>query len=503
MQNKILLNTIILYIKIVITISISFVSVPIVLRALGTEDYGVYMLVAGVISMLMFLNVSMTVATQRYLSVTIGTKNVNKVTDIFTCSIYLHLLIGLMIIVGFESTALFIFDGFLNINPIRIPAAKIIYQCLVVSTFFTIISVPYDAVLNAKENMLVFSLITILGSILRLSLAILLLYVSVDKLILYGVGYALVSIVEVLLKRVYVSYTYCEMKRLPLRSLDKKLFKEMLAFSGWNTFGAFAMACRNQGIAIVLNVFYGTIVNAAYGVANQVNGILASFAGSLQKAINPQLMQSEGADQRSRMLFLAETSTKMSVLIFATIAIPLILEMEIVLGWWLGEVPAHTVRFCQLVLVLNLIMQFTAGVMAAIQAVGNIKIYQITMGVVLFANIPIGYLILYFGGTAEMVLLAMCVVEIIALIIRVIFARRLVQLSIRLYMRNILLPLLCVLSITTFVGWLVHLWIEDTLPLLQIICVFVVTTLTILLTTFYVVFDKTTRKMLIEKIHKR
>ncbi len=503
MSNKIIANTIILYIKIVITMLISFIAVPIVLRALGADDYGVYMLVAGFIAMLTFLNNAMTIATQRYLSVTIGQGNQERVTDVFTCSIYLHILIGLIVCGVFEIASLFLFDGFLNIAPERIPAAKSIYQCLVISTFFVIISVPYDAALNAKENMLVFSLAIIIASVLRLVLACSLLYLPTDKLIFYGAGMALIQIIEVFIKRTYVLRTYQDMHRLPLKQLDKSLFKEMFAFSGWNTFGSFAMVCRNQGMAIVLNLFFGTIINAAYGVANQVNGILSSFSGSLQKAINPQLMQSEGADQRNRMLFLAATSIKVSVLIFATMAIPLIIEMKTILEWWLDDVPAHTVRFCQLVLLLNLITQFTVGIMSAIQATGKIKAYQITMGIILFLNIPIGYCVLHLGATAENVLFTMCIIELLALGIRLLFARQLIELSIKTYLRQIFCPLLLVLVISVMSGVIIQWCLTSVANSVEVFCVTITTILTLLASAFYIVLDKIERKLLIQKLKYR
>ncbi len=501
MQNKILINTIILYIKIVITMLMSFISVPIVLRALGAEDYGVYMLVAGVIAMLTFLNNAMAVATQRYLSVTIGKGNQERVTNVFTCSVYLHILIGLIVCGIFEIASLFLFDGFLNITHERIPAAKSIYQSLVISTFFVIISVPYDAALNAKENMLVFSLAFIIASVLRLLLAISLLYVPTNRLILYGIGMACIQLIEVFIKRKYVLHTYKDMHRLPLPKLDKSLFKEMFVFSGWNTFGAFAGVCRNQGIAIVLNLFFGTIINTAYGVANQVNGILLSFSGSLQKAINPQLMQSEGAEQRTRMLSLAETSIKMSVLIFATIAIPLILEMDVILEWWLGVVPEHTIRFCQLVLLINLIAQFTVGIMAAIQAMGQIKMYQISMSVILFINLPISYLILYFGGTAEQVIVSMFLLEMVALLARLLFARQLLKFSLSTYLKTTLIPLSVVLLITFFCGLLVHRYVS-TFMILRVGVVVIVTTLVLVISTYYIVLNFQERALILNKFIK-
>ncbi len=501
MRNKIFINTIILYIKIVITILISFVSVPIVLRALGAEDYGVYMLVAGVIAMLTFLNNAMSVATQRYLSVTIGERNQERVTDVFTCSVYLHVLIGLIVCVVLEIASLFLFDGFLNINPIRIPAAKIIYQCLIVSTFFTIISVPYDAVLNAKENMFIFSLITIFGSVLRLLFAVSLLYVSADKLILYGVGYAFVSIVEVLLKRLYVSHTYSEMKCLSFCSLDKVLFKEMFAFSGWNTLGSLATVCRNQGVAIVLNLFFGTVINAAYGVANQVNGILANFSSSLQKAISPQLMQSEGAGKREQVLKLTYVSIKLQESIFGILAVPVIIEMETLLGWWLGTVPKYTVAFCRLILLMNIIMLFSAPIGSAIQATGRLKKYTCVTGGLMILHVPIVYLLLNQGLSPISALISMCIVEGIIMVSRFGFGKKIANVSMIYICKRILIPFLSIYLLSFGVGFYLKTLMEP--GIIRLVLLFMILILTISICIYGFVFDDSERQKLKSLISKQ
>ena len=477
---------------------LSFISVPIVLRSLGAEDYGLYALVAGVVAMLAFLNSSMTVSTQRYLSVTMGTGNVNKVTEVFSCSLYLHLLIGLIVCVLFEIVALFAFDGFLNISQGRVETAKIIYQFLVLSTFFTIISVPYDAALNAHENMLVFSIITIIGALLRLSLAVSLLYIHVDKLILYGAGLACISLIEVLLKRMYVAYSYSEMKRKPFGQLNKQMFKEMFSFAGWNMFGAFASVCRNQGVAVVLNLFFGTIVNAAYGVANQVNGVLLNFSGSLQKAINPQLMKNKGAKRSDSVLNLTFLSIEMSVLIFALMAIPLIIEMRTVLMWWLKAVPDNTIVFCQLILISNLITQMSAGIMAAIQANGNVKWYQFIMGGILILNLPISFVLLYFDFPPYSVLVSMCIVELVALAVRLLFAYRLVDFPVVYFLRSILFPLLLILIVSFLCAYGISLLIVNDVVRLGLICI--MTLLVMLFGTYFLLMTKSQREKILRML---
>lgn len=455
-MNKIVLNTIILYIKIVLNMVLSFVSVPIVLRALGAEDYGLYALVAGVVAMLAFLNSSMTVSTQRYLSVTMGTGNVSKVTEVFSCSLYMHLLIGLIVCVLFELVALFAFDGFLNIPQGRVTTAKLIYQFLVISTFFTIISVPYDAALNAHENMLVFSIITIIGALLRLALAVSLLYIHVDRLIVYGAGLACVSFIEIFLKRMYVSCSYLEMKRISFGLLDKVLFRDMFSFAGWNIIGSMATVLRNQGVAVVFNLFFGTIVNAAYGIANQVNGVLMNFSNSIQKAINPQLMKSEGANQHDSMMRLTYGSIKISEFVFGLMAVPLIIEMDTILKWWLDSVPENTVIFCRLILLMNMIMLFTGGVSAAIQARGNIKKYVIVTASLLLLHVPIAYLFLALGYPPYSVILSMCLIELLVMMVRFLFGYYNVGLSIKSVFKKILLPFFCMYIISFSAGFFVR-----------------------------------------------
>lgn len=481
-MNKIVLNTIILYIKIVLNMVLSFISVPIVLRALGAEDYGLYALVAGVVAMLAFLNSSMTVSTQRYLSVTMGTGNVNKVTEVFSCSLYLHLLIGLIVCVLFELVALFAFDGFLNIPQGRVETAKIIYQFLVLSTFFTIISVPYDAALNAHENMLVFSLITIIGALLRLALAVSLLHIHVDKLMVYGAGLAFVSLVEVLLKRIYVAHSYAEMKRFAFKELNRSLFKEMFSFAGWNTFGAFAMVCRNQGIAVVLNVFLGTIVNAAYGVANQVNGVLSNFSNSLQKAIAPQLMQKEGANLRANMFSLSFVAIKLSIFVFGLLSIPLIIEMEYVLKLWLQLVPENTIMFCRFILAINLFFQFSSGVALAIDAVGQIKYYRLVLSLVLFLNLPAAVVLLKYNYPVISVFVVLCVVELLCTFVRLFFAYKIMKFPIREYLKCIMLPFMLMFLVAFFVGWLEVFLFS---PSFVRLCVVVLSTTTIMIIGTY------------------
>lgn len=440
--HRVFFNTIILYVKILVTMFISLYSVPLVLKALGASDYGLYNLVAGVIAMLAFLNASMTVSTQRFVSVFMGSGDQAKISAVFNVSIVLHFIIAFVIFLLFEGSSFFLFNGVLNIDPGRIEAAKIIYQFLIISMVFTILSVPFDAMINANENMLAVSLINMVDALLRLALALSLSWISYDKLVFYALGTTIVTGISAVCMAVYTKYKYADIRLNIRKSFDKKLFKEMFGFAGYNTLSGFAMISRNQGMAIVLNLFFGTIINAAYGVANQINGVLSSFSATLQKSINPQLMKSEGAQNRERMLQISFISSKFSVLILSFFALPLIIEMPYVLKLWLREFPVETIWFGRLILILSLVYQYSVGLMSAIQSVGKIKQYTITICIVLITNIPVACLLLWLGFPAYSVVMGMIFVEFVALYVRLSFARKLAGLNVALFLKQVLLPTL-------------------------------------------------------------
>ena len=433
----------------VIVMIINLWTVPLLLRALGQSDYGLYQLVAGVITMLTFINASMTISTQRYMSVAMGQSDCEtRLNSIYNVSLLLHLIIGVAIVVILEILTPFLFDGFLNIEPERLEAAIWIYELLIVSTFVTIISVPFDAAINAYENMAVFAIISIIDALLRLAIAIALPYLTGDLLIVYGAGMALISILNALMK---YGYTHTHYKNMfwDRSSLDKQTFKDMFGFAGWNVFGSLAVVGRNQGIAIVLNKFFGTIINASYGIANQISALINYFSVTLQKSINPQLMKSEGMNNRERMLKISFLSSKYSVLIMLLLIIPLIIEMPYVLNLWLhDDVPEYTIPFARLTLIVSVIYQLSAGLMSAIQSTGKIRAYQLSIGTIILLNIPISVIILYIWSNPLIIYVVMIIIEIVCLIVRIGFAVILVKADWLSFCAKIVLPL----TIITFIS---------------------------------------------------
>lgn len=448
--NKVILNTGILYAKIIICVCISLWSVPLVLHALGASDYGLYNLIAGVISMLSFLNASMTVSLQRFMSVTMGEENYVKLNKIYNTGILLHVFIGILLVCFLEICSLFIFDDFLNIPIERLETAEIVYQFLIISMFVTIVSVPFDAVLNAKEDMLAFSIISIIEAILKLGVAFCLIWISYDKLIFYGFSLVCIVMLSTVMKFLYVRRKYDDFRISLKKGFSIPLSKEMFGFIGWNALGGGAMVARNQGVAILLNLYFGTLINAAYGIANQISSVLSFFSVSLQKSLNPQLMKSEGMGNRERLLRLAFISSKYSVLLLGIFVVPLLIYMPLILRLWLTNVPEYTVLFSRLVLLLAFLGQYSVGIQVLIQSIGKIRLYFISVSVLIFGGLLVVFWGLRMVKLPELALCCFIVVEIILLIIRIIFAHKLVGFQVVHFINEVILPTLAV-CIVSFV----------------------------------------------------
>lgn len=499
--SKVVFNTVFLYGRLVISIAISLVSVPIILRALGSSDYGLYNLVAGVVSMLSFLTSAMTVSSQRFLSVTMGTKNIEKIDRVYNVSFFIHLLLALLVAAVFEVGAYFISD--LNIPQERLGIAKIIYQLLIINTFINIIRVPFEALINAHEDMHVFSVIGLIDSFLKLGVALSLIYISYDKLIFYGLGVLLISVFTFFMIYIWVRHKYKNYSIKISKFINVSLLKEMTGFAGWNLFGGIAVVGRNQGVAVIINLFLGTIANAAYGIANQINGALSEFSAVLPKALNPQLMKSEGMNDRGRLIRISLISSRVSVLAFSIFAIPLILEMDIVLNFWLGsDFPPYTKELSQCILLFTLLNQFSNGLMSAIQAIGKIRNYQITMGLIILFNIPIAYFVLELGYPIYYVTVGFILLELISLIVRIFMTKQIVGLNILDYLKSVVYPALIIIGGSTLTALIPYTIITEGFMNIVIVCSIYLLTFVVL--CYFFAFDNIQqRKDLMSNIIKR
>lgn len=496
--TKVVLNTAVLYAKILVSMTIALLSIPLVLKALGASDYGLYNLVAGVVAMLSFLNNSMTVSSQRYMSVAMGANDESRINVVYNTSFYLHLLLGGIVFLCLEIGSFFLDN--LNIPIDRIGTAQILFQLLILTTFCRIISVPFDAIMNAHEDMVAFSVIELIDSVLMLVIATTLQYISVDRLIFYGCAVFFIAFLTLLMKYGWAYYKY-KKYRINLNKYKSQLqTSDMFGFAGWNLFGGLALMGRNQGVAVIINLFLGTIANAAYGIANQINAALCNFASTFQRAINPQLMKSEGMGDRSRLMKISFITSKFSVLAICLFAIPLIVEMPDVLQIWLhGSIPPFTMELSCCILFLSIITQYSMGIMSAIQAAGKIRNYQIVIGCLILLNIPFSYLLLKKGFAIYYVVICYIFIEFLSFFIRLLFAKNIVDMQPKDYFIQVIKPTVLVAIIPIILCLIPHFLVENIWArLISTIGIYVISYCVMM---WFIAIDISQRDGILQKLH--
>jgi len=434
--NKVILNTGILYAQLIIGVVIGLFTTRIVLDALGETNFGIYMLVAGVVGMLGILNSNMANTSMRYMAHSMGSGNKDTIRKTFNTTLYLHFIIGAIVIVLMQIGGWIMFAYLLNIPPDKIFEAKVVFHFMVITTFVTVISVPYDAVINAHENMLVLALVEILGHVLRLGVAIYLTYSQANLLILYGFLLLLIQVLLRIIKQWYSSARYDECKIRFKLYVDKALAKKILSFSGWNLFGSIGAMSVTQIRGVLLNMFFGVSLNAAEGIsasaANQVNMVSVSMT----RALNPQLQKSEGSGNRERMLRITEVGTKFSVFLFALFAIPILFEATFLLNLWLKNVPDFAVIFSQILLANMMLEKFTFQITEAIRAVGDIKRFQVTETFFRVLNVPVAYLAFTVGANPTSIYIIAFAISIVVFFNRLYFGRKIAGIRIKSFLRN-------------------------------------------------------------------
>lgn len=397
-KRRIILNTFFLYAKTFITMIISLFSTRLVLEALGKMDFGIYGTVAGAIAMMEALNIAMAQATQRFINHSEGGNDQNRLMKIFTNSALIHIAIGFFIVLLMAVLYFPLFNGVFNIPADRMVAAKVIYLFMAVSSFFTIITVPYDALINAHENFLYYSIVGILVSLLKLIAAIVLLYYMQDRLILYGFLMATIAIFNLIIMRIYCRRKYDECQFSPTRYADRSIAREIGVFASWNFIGAFSNIAGNHGSNILMNHFFGPVIISAKNIGDQICSQVAVLTSNMTKALNPVLMKSEGGGDRQMMSRLTYLSCRYSYLLYLVLAVPFIYNAEVLLTFWLKNVPEWAVLFCQLQVVRTLLEQLFGSLKTGLIAQGSIRrmnVYELIMGiatlVVLFALYKIGF----------------------------------------------------------------------------------------------------------------
>ena len=494
-NKRIAKNTLLLYVRMLFGMLVSLYTSRVILQTLGVEDYGVYNVVGGVITMFTFLNGAMSSATSRYITFEIGKGNMEQLKKVFSTALQIHAIIALLIVILGETVGLWFLMNELVIPDGRMDAAMWVYQCSVVTAVVTIMSVPYNADIIAHEKMSAFAYISVLEIILKLAIVCLLVVLPFDKLKVYAV---LLLMVGLLIRYIYTRYCHKHFEESHyIHRIDKPLLKEMSSFAGWSFWGNLAGILYTQGLNMMLNIFFGPVVNAARGIATQIQGVVQQFVGNFQMALNPQITKTYASGELNKMHSLMFRSARFSFMLLFFLSLPIMLETNYILTLWLGIVPENTVIFARIIIAISLIYTIANPCVIANQATGKVKVYQAVVGGLLLLILPISYIVLKMGAPAYSVFIVHFCVESVAQFARMYMLRNMIDLPLWSYVKNIYLPIMGVVLLSVVLPLLVYNNMQE--GIIRLLAVGMTCIVSVAMTSLFIGMTRNERSFLIDK----
>ncbi len=442
---------------------VSLYTSRVVLETLGADDFGIYNVVGSVVVLFSFIQGAMATAVQRYLNFELGRDDKNAVSRVFSMSMTVHIMIALIVVVLSETIGLWFLNTQMQIPSGRHIATQWVYQFSVLTCCVNILRIPYNATIIAYEKMSFYAYVSILEVFLKLSVVFLLVFSNGDRLILYSILMLIVPII------ISVAYVFFCRKKFTTCSYslfwDKKLFEEIFGFSAWSLFGSMANLGASQGINVLLNIFCGVVVNAAMGLAQQVNSAVSQFIVNFQTAFVPQLVKLYARNEYEKFVHLIFRSSKLSYFLILLIGLPVLTYTRPLLEIWLHSVPEYTVQFTRLMILFSMIDAMSGPLWNSVQATGKIRNYQILMSSIIAINVPAAYVILKLGGSPIIVLVVRVIINFITHLVRIFYLRRLFEFPSLPYIKDIMsrivfvsivampLPLLMMRKVPTPTVW--------------------------------------------------
>lgn len=463
LNKRIAKNTLALYVRSIIVMLVSLYTSRVVLETLGADDFGIYNVVGSVVVLFSFIQGAMATAVQRYLNFELGRDDKNAVSRVFSMSMTVHIMIALIVVVLSETIGLWFLNTQMQIPSGRHIATQWVYQFSVLTCCVNILRIPYNATIIAYEKMSFYAYVSILEVFLKLSVVFLLVFSNGDRLILYSIQMLIVSII------ISVAYVFFCRKKFTTCSYslfwDKKLFEEIFGFSAWSLFGSMANLGASQGINVLLNIFCGVVVNAAMGLAQQVNSAVSQFIVNFQTAFVPQLVKLYARNEYEKFVHLIFRSSKLSYFLILLIGLPVLTYTRPLLEIWLHSVPEYTVQFTRLMILFSMIDAMSGPLWNSVQATGKIRNYQILISSIIAINVPAAYVILKLGGSPIIVLVVRVIINFITHLVRIFYLRRLFEFPSLPYIKDIMsrivfvsivampLPLLMMRKVPTPTVW--------------------------------------------------
>lgn len=442
--GRIAKNTLLLYVRMFVTMLIALITSRVVLNTLGVEDYGIYNIVGSVVVIFSFISSPVSTSLQRFLNVEKGRGDNESVRRTFNSSFVAFLLILGIVVLLTETIGLWAFYNKVNIPLERFEIASYVFHISLLTFCFSILKSPFEAAILANEKMDAYAYFSIFDALIKLGFVYLLSQTTIDKLLFYAIGLCVISLLTTSLYAIYCRIKFPEV-RLSVRYINKSILRSVLSFSGWSTFGSFVYSGLTAGFNFIINYFFGVAVNAAVGIKNQVVSAIYGFVSNFQVAFKPQLFQLYGADQKQEFFRLIFFSSKLSFFLYCFLVFPLFPIIPAVLQLWLGQVPEFSVDLVRIGLLFNLIAACDGPLWMCVYATGKIKRYQIIINSIELFNIPLVIVLCMWGLTPQGVYITRIAVELVVFFVRWWYLKKYIDFPLADYIKKVFLPLLFVL----------------------------------------------------------
>ena len=497
-NKRIAKNTLLLYFRMLFMMVVSLYTSRVILNALGVEDFGIYNVVGGVVAMFSVISGSLSAAISRFITYELGKGDQSKLNKIFSASVTIQLLLSLIIVVLIESVGVWFLNAKMTIPVERMTAANWVLQFSIITFVIGLISVPYNAAIIAHERMSAFAYISILEAVGKLAIAFLIMVSPIDRLVFYAI---LMCTVAVIVRLTYGHYCKKHFAECTYHfHWDKEILMKMFGFAGWNFIGAASAVLRDQGGNVVINMFFGPSVNAARGIANQVNNAITGFVQNFMTALNPQITKSYASGDREYMMTLIFQGARLSFYMLLLLSLPVLLNTHYILVIWLKLVPEHAVLFVQLILVFAMCESISNPLITAMLATGKIRNYQIVVGGLQILNLPVSYICLRMGAMPESVLIVAIIISQCCLAARLYMLRGLIGLSAIQYMKRVYLNIVIVSALAVILPCLLSIYTHESF--LSFVGLTIVSFCCTLISEFFVGCSKTERLFVVDKINK-
>lgn len=490
-NKRIAKNTIFLSIRMFLVLCINLYATRVVLTNLGVDDYGIYNVVCGFVSLFAFLNSSLSNGIQRFYNYEMGRNGEVCLDKIYSAALLIQILVIVILLLLTETVGLWYLNNKMVIPTERLLTARYIYQLSIISFVFVIFQAPFSAAVLAFERMDYYAIVSVVVTALKLLVALSLPWIGTDRLFLYGLLITLVSVVEFLFYYIYVRVKFKTIRWN--RIIDISTLKSMCVFSGWNIFGTFSGIMKEQGINLILNLFFGPVVNAARAIAVQVNGGLQSFVSNFTIPVRPQVVKSYAAGNVDRTMYLTFVISKLSCFFLYVLALPIIAEIDFILNVWLGsDVPEYTASFIIIIIITSFVNNLNAAVSGVVHASGKMKLYQLSTSLVSLLSLPLSYIALKYEANPNIAMIVVLILTCIMQYISLLVLKQIVDFSITDYFKRVVWPVILVIAVTIFIPIFVCKFIEA--GFMRLVINFIISIISVLVVVYLIGLTKTEKE---------